>query len=89
MKYTIEYDEKVIKELKKIDKYQREILLKWIKKNLANTKEPREKGKSLKGNLGEYWRYRVGNYRIITSIDDERILITVISIGHSKDIYRF
>lgn len=88
MKYTIEYDEKVIKQLKKIDKHQREILLKWIKKNLENTKEPREKGKSLKGNLGEYWRYRVGQYRIITSIDDEKILITVISVGHRKDIYR-
>lgn len=48
---------------------------------------PRIKGKSLKGNLKEYWRYRVGDYRILSKIIDDELIILVIDIGHRKDIY--
>lgn len=88
MAYNIEYDNNVIKQLKKIDKSQRDIILKWIKKNLSNSENPREKGKKLKGNLKDYWRYRVGKYRVISEIDDERITIIVINIGHRSDVYK-
>lgn len=88
MAYNIEYDDNAIKQLKKIDKSQRDIILKWIKKNLNNSENPREKGKKLKGNLKDYWRYRVGKYRIITEINDEHITIIVINIGHRSDVYK-
>ncbi|HBV22328.1 MAG TPA: type II toxin-antitoxin system mRNA interferase toxin, RelE/StbE family [Jeotgalicoccus sp.] len=84
MAYNIEYDDKAIKQLKKIDKSQRDIILKWIKKNLNNSENPRETGKKLK----DYWRYRVGKYRIITEINDEHITIIVINIGHKSDGYK-
>lgn len=58
------------------------------KKNLNNNENPREKGKKLKGNLKDYWRYRVGKYRIITEINDEDITIIVINIGHRSDVYK-
>jgi len=45
-------------------------------------------GKALKGNLGDYWRYRVGNYRLIAEINDEEIIIIIIGIGHRRDIYK-
>ena len=48
---------------------------------------PRIKGKSLKGNLKEYWRYRVGDYRILSKIIDDELIILVIDIGHRKNIY--
>ena len=61
---------------------------KFDKKNLNNNENPREKGKKLKGNLKDYWRYRVGKYRIITEINDEHITIIVINIGHKSDGYK-
>lgn len=88
MKYTVVYNEKVIKQLKKIDKHQREIILKWINKNLDGTSEPRSRGKSLNGDLGEYWRYRIGKYRIITTIDDKKIIIQIVSVGYRNEVYK-
>jgi len=58
------------------------------KKNLENTNNPRIYGKSLKGNLRDYWRYRVGNHRIIAEINDIEVKILIINVGHRKDIYK-
>lgn len=55
---------------------------------LGDTLNPREHGKPLKGNLKDYWRYRVGNYRIIAEIDDAKIRIVIIEIGHRRKIYK-
>lgn len=49
--------------------------------------DPRSKGKALKGKLSNYWIYRVGDYRLICDINDSEIIITVVRIGHRKDIY--
>lgn len=87
MKYKIEYDKKAIKQLSKIDKPQRDIILKWIKKNLHDTENPRQHGKELKGNFKTYWRYRVGKYRIISKIEDDKLIIGVINIGHRSEVY--
>lgn len=59
----------------------------WIAKNLENTTDPRVLGRSLKGKFKEYWRYRVGDYRIITEINDE-VRILIIGIGHRGEIYK-
>ncbi|WP_338045057.1 type II toxin-antitoxin system RelE family toxin [Nosocomiicoccus ampullae] len=58
------------------------------RKNLKDTENPRKHEKSLKGNLNEYWRYRIGKYRIITRIDDDKIIINIISVGHRSNIYK-
>lgn len=86
MKYQIVYEKRVIKSLYKIDKGQQVMILAWIEKNLVNTDEPRKHGKVLKSNLKEYWRYRVGDYRIITDINDDQIQIIFFNIGHRKEI---
>lgn len=88
MKYKILFDKNVDKQLKKIDKTQQRIIVNWIAKNLENTSNPRILGKSLKGNLKDYWRYRVGDYRIIAEINDDEIRILIIEIGNRKDIYK-
>lgn len=87
MKYKVVYEKKALKSLSKIDKSQRNIILSWIDKNLVDTDDPKKYGKALKGNLKEYWRYRVGNYRILADIDDKQIKIIIFNIGHRKDIY--
>ncbi|WP_077369928.1 type II toxin-antitoxin system RelE family toxin [Anaerosalibacter sp. Marseille-P3206] len=88
MKYKILFDKNADKQLKKIDKTQQRIIVNWIIKNLENTNDPRVFGKALKGNLKDYWRYRVGDYRIIAEINDAEVKILIIEIGHRKDIYK-
>lgn len=88
MKYRIVYEKKAIKSLSKIDKAQQKLIISWIEKNLSNTDNPKISGKALKGNLKDYWRYRVGNYRILADISDEEIKIIIINIGHRKEIYK-
>ena len=88
MKYKILFDRNADKQLKKIDKTQQRIIVNWITKNLENTNDPRVFGKALKGNLKDYWRYRIGDYRIIAEINDAEVKILIIEIGHRKDIYK-
>ena len=87
MKYQVVYTKKAIKSLSKIDRSQQRLIVSWIEKNLINTDNPRASGKSLKADLKEYWRYRVGNYRILADIDNDQIKIIIFNIGHRKDIY--
>ena len=88
MKYKILFDRNADKQLKKIDKTQQRIMVNWITKNLENTNDSRVFGKALKGNLKDYWRYRIGDYRIIAEINDDEVKILIIEIGHRKDIYK-
>lgn len=88
IKYKVEFEKNAYKSFKKIDRSQRVLLLNWIEKNLVNTTDPRLIGKSLKGNLKGYWRYRVGSYRIVADINDNEIKIIIVEIGHRKDIYK-
>ena len=87
MKYEVLYTKKAIKQLAKIDVNQKNIILAWIEKNLVGVDNPRIHGKALKGDLKDYWRYRVGDYRIIAEINNDEIQIVVIEIGHRKDVY--
>ena len=87
MTWKIEFDNRARKELRKLDKQIQERILKWLRKTLATEEDPRRTGKSLQGRMKGLWRYRVGDYRIISQIQDENILILVIKIGHRRDIY--
>ena len=55
--------------------------------DISTLQDPRSRGKALKGNFADLWRYRSGDYRIICDIQDERILITILRIGHRKEVY--
>lgn len=88
MIYKVEFTKKAQKDIDKLDNYTRALILNRIKKNLYNIENSRFDGKVLKGNLADYWRYRVGDYRIITEIHDDVITILIAIIGHRKDIYK-
>ncbi len=87
MKYQVVYSKKVLKQLKKMDKQIAMLIISYIEKNLVNCSNPRLLGKSLKGNLNNKWSYRIGNYRILSIIEDGKILINIVEIGHRRDIY--
>ena len=84
MNYTLQIDDKVIKDLKKIDKTWQKRILGKIKTVLVN--DPHS-GKKLVGNLSPFYRLRVGDYRIIYAILEDIVAVEVIKIKHRKDIY--
>lgn len=86
--YRVDYSKKATKQLRKLDKPIRALLLSWIEKHLENTDNPRLHGKDLTGNLAGLRRYRVGDYRLICEIDDDRLIILALEIGHRKSIYK-
>lgn len=86
--YHVEFIKSVKKSFSKLDKYTQIILLNWIEKNLEGCVNPRLFGKPLSGDRKGQWRYRVGDYRIITLIQDNKLIILVIAIGHRRDIYK-
>jgi len=88
MKYTIFFEKNAEKQLNKLDRTQQRMIVNWINKNLNNTANPRISGEPLKSSLKDYWRYRVGNYRIIADINDTEVQILIIEVGHRKDIYK-
>lgn len=87
MRYTVEYSQQAVKDLRKLDKYTASLILGWIEKNLVDCENPRQHGKGLTANRSGQWRYRVGDYRILADIQDERIVILVLEIGHRREIY--
>ena len=87
MKYRVEYTRTAVKQLKKLDRKIAAFIISFIEEKLIDCVNPRLYGKSLQGNLRDIWRYRVGDYRILARIDDDIVLITVVEVGHRKDIY--
>lgn len=87
MKYRVEYTKQAVKQLKKLDKSTASLIIGWIEKNLVDCENPRQYGKGLVANHRGEWRYRIGNYRLIADIQDEKIVILILSIGHRREIY--
>ena len=85
--FKVEYTESALKDLKKLDKYTRKLILAWIEKNLVNCSDPRMHGKGLVSNRSGQWRYRIGDYRIIADIQDNKLIILIIGAGHRRNIY--
>ena len=87
MKYKVILSDKAIKQLNKMDKYTKALIMGWIERNLIDCDNPRKFGKSLTGDKSGQWRYRIGDYRLICEIHDKEITILVLEAGHRKNIY--
>ena len=85
--YCVEYSKPAIKALEKLDRPTASMIMAWVEKNLVGCYNPRAYGKVLTGDLKDYWRYRVGSYRLIAKIDDNIITINIVNIGHRREIY--
>lgn len=89
MAWTIEFDEAAIKSLKKIGKNEAARIRTFLLTRIKPLDDPRQVGTALQGTRFEHlWRYRVGDYRIICDLQDHRLVVLVIEIGHRRDIYR-
>jgi len=89
MAWTIEFDPSAEKELDKLDHQQAKRILRFLFERVVRLDDPRSIGEALKGSrFNTLWKYRVGDYRIITSIEDNVAGIIVVKIGNRKEIYR-
>lgn len=89
MTWIIEFDPNAEKELDKLDRQQAKRILRFLFDRVVHLEDPRSIGEALKGSrFNSLWKYRVGDYRIISSIEDDSLRIIVVKIGDRKEIYR-
>ena len=88
MKYQVIITPKAEKQLSKFDKFVQRRIYNWIKANLEGCDNPRLYGKALVNDELGQWRYRVGDYRILAQIDDDKVIILVLRIAHRREVYR-
>lgn len=87
MVWTINYSDRALKSLRKMDKQNARRIVDFMDLRIAVAADPRQSGKPLKGELGEFWRYRVGGYRILCEIRDDELIILAATIGHRREVY--
>ena len=85
----IEFDPGALDDLKKLDRPVQQRLLGFLRRRVASLDDPRSLGEPLSGaRLGSYWKYRMGDWRIICDIQDQRIVVRVLRVGNRRDVYR-
>ena len=87
-KYKVAYKRRAQKFIEKLDKTIQERIKNWINKNLEGCENPRLHGHGLEGELRNFWRYRVGDYRLVAEIFDDQILILIVNVDKRNDIYK-
>ena len=87
MAWNLDYDPGARQELQKLDPTVRERILRFLEERLAPLDNPRPLGKRLQGEWRGYWRFRVGDYRVITRIEDRRLVIVVVRVAHRSEVY--
>ena len=89
MVWRISFDPAAAKELRKLDRQVAERILRFLSDRIAKLDDPRSIGEALKGSkLGELWKYRLGDYRIIAEIQDGELCILIVRIGNRREVYR-
>ena len=89
MAKTIEFAPEAVRELGKLDQQVSRRILNFLRNRVARLENPRRIGSALQGpRFGELWKYRVGDYRIIARIEDTRMVVLVLRIGHRREVYR-
>jgi len=76
------------KDIRKLDRKAQSDIIRFLRERIENAADPRQTGKALKGDLGELWRYRLGDYRIICDIQDLVVTVLVLRVRHRKEVYR-
>mgnify|MGYP003103979986 FL=1 len=87
MNYSVVFSKRALKKKKKLDKYTAFLITSWLRKNINGCSDSRQHDKGLTANRSGQWRYRVGDYRIIVEIEDTKVIVLVLEIGHRKNIY--
>ena len=87
MAWEIKYDARALKELKKLGHLAQKQILDYMDERIALAEDPRQFGEGLQYDLADYWRYRVGKYRVICYLQDEELVVLVVKVGLRKNVY--
>jgi mRNA interferase RelE/StbE len=85
--WCVEFDAAAARELRKLGAVPQRAILRYLRQRIASAKDPRRFGRPLTSDLKAFWRYRVGDYRIIAAIEDDRFVVLVVAIGQRRDVY--
>lgn len=88
MAWIVEWSDRAIRSLRRLSPAGREGVIRYMRDRIASEDDVRRFGKALVGDKAGFWRYRVGDYRVICRIEDGRLTILVVEVGHRRDIYR-
>lgn len=88
MAWTVEISNIAEKQLRKLDRSIQARILNWLNDRIEGCKNPRHFGEPLKGGRIGFWRYRIGNYRVLCEIQDKKVIVLVLTIGHRRQVYR-
>ena len=88
MAWTIDYTDTAKAQLRKLDKQMARRIVDFMDERISGLEDPRSTGKALTGPLGSFWRYRVGDCRVICAIQDGALRVLVVQLGHRREIYR-
>ena len=87
MSYHVVFSAQAKKALKKLDRHVYATIVAWIRRNLEGCSNPRLHGKGLAANRSGQWRYRISDYCIIADIQDDIVVILIVTVGHRRDVY--
>lgn len=85
--WQIKFSEAAVKQLKKIDKNMAKRIIDFLRERIATTDNPHSIGKALTGPLGDFWRYRIGDHRIICDIQDNNLCVLVLKVANRREVY--
>jgi mRNA interferase RelE/StbE len=87
MAWNVEVSPKAQRQLDELDKPVARRISRFLYERIGKLDDPRQIGERLQGTLSDFWRYRVGDYRLICSLENDRLVVLVLRIGHRRDVY--
>jgi mRNA interferase RelE/StbE len=86
--WTVEISDVAERQLRKLDRQVQRRIFDWFHDRIEGSKNPRHFGEPLKGDRAGFWRYRIGDYRVLCDIQDEQVVVLVLTVGHRRKVYR-
>lgn len=86
--WRVEFNRAAVDDLRKLGVDAERRVLRYLRERIAGSQDPRRLGQALTGDRKGLWRYRVGDYRIVAAIEDDRFVVLVVTIGHRREVYR-
>ncbi|KEI52591.1 RelE-domain-containing protein [Enterococcus xinjiangensis] len=87
MTYRLEFTPEIQKQLRKMDKHQATLIVRWLYQHIDGIDDLRKFGKGLTANRSGQWRYRIGKYRVLVEIEDNQMVVIAIQVGHRRNVY--
>lgn len=85
--WRVEFHPDAARDLRKLGHVERRLILAYLRERIATPDDPRRFGRPLTGDLTGLWRYQVGDYRIVATIENDRLVVLVVTVGHRRAVY--